>query len=170
MTQDDIGKENTEYNSEGSRARRINNANDWVFGRPRPSTVNSRSTSGSRMNESEPLPHGLKRGQVIHYQFPFGRHYAIVVDAHFSTVDLLVISTSTGSAELEECVQVMPGDRTPMRKECYIKCNEILRVRVDGIDNTFDCLDPTLSNLVRRTIQSSQPYLTRYARLERWEA
>jgi hypothetical protein len=84
-----------------------------------------------------------QRGTIVHANFHFGSHYAIVYNRPFDDfVDLLVVSSRENLRERDDCVEVTPSDEVPFKRVSFIKCDEIHRVSIKNLETVYSGLLP----------------------------
>ena len=85
-------------------------------------------------------------GTIVHAEFEFGPHYAIVWqrdgDDH---VELLVVSSKPRLAERSDTVKIEPSGYVPWKKDSYVKCEEQIRLPMTKIQKVYSGFLPEIS-------------------------
>tara|TARA_B100000029_G_C17341303_1_gene875382 strand:+ start:328 stop:690 length:363 start_codon:yes stop_codon:yes gene_type:complete len=82
-------------------------------------------------------------GTIVHANFHFGGHYAIVYTRSSDDfVDLLVVSSREYLEGRDDCVEVTPSDEVPFKRVSFIKCDEIHRVSIEDLETVYSGLLP----------------------------
>jgi len=79
----------------------------------------------------------FNRGQIIHADFPFKPHYAIIKEDLGGSVDVYVVTTNNMYDSDINAVRIEPSDLVPFGKSCFIKCGEVVTINKSSIQNLY---------------------------------
>lgn len=76
--------------------------------------------------------------QIVHAEFPFKPHYAIIKEDLGDSVDVYVVTTKNRYDSDENSVRVETSDFVPFGKTCFIKCGEVITIHKSSIQNLYE--------------------------------
>ena len=85
----------------------------------------------------------FERGTIVHAEFEFGPHYAIVWERDGGGhVKLLVVSQKSRLAERSDTLKIEPSNNVPWKRNSFVKCEEKIRVPIAKIQKVYSGLLP----------------------------
>ena len=78
-------------------------------------------------------------GMVIHANFPFGRHYAVVGEDTGESLEVHVVTSRKWPKEIHPTIPIYPNEELPFSRTSYIQVNTET-ISKDLVDNEFGLL------------------------------
>ena len=78
-------------------------------------------------------------GMVIHANFPFGRHYAVVGGDAGGSLEVHVVTSRKWPKEIHPTIPIYPNEELPFSRMSYIQVNTET-ISKDLVDNEFGLL------------------------------